>query len=212
MKVKEITLQETEVTLKPLPGAQQLSVDGKPVGQANDPNLAQQISQAAKDGKLTLNDPTKQPQQQGTMGVQEEPGNTPQPTPYYVDVSSGTPMAKTGGRGLTQIVPSKLWTAITPEIEAKAYPQGFHRVNLQFNGKVFSGLEGGDMKLGSKIIVSPADFKMLSTSPNPTSTPPAATTPSFNDPMRQTRADRQGNPANLKESVDLEAIKKLSGL
>jgi hypothetical protein len=82
-------------------------------------------------------------------------------TPYYVDMSSGKPMAKTGGRGLTAIVPSNKWTAITPEIEAKADAQGFRKVTLQAGGKTFVGLEGGDQKLGSKIIVAPSDFENM---------------------------------------------------
>lgn len=160
MKVKDITLREAEITIKPLPGAQQLSVDGKPIGQANDPAVAQQIAQATKDGKLTLNDPTKPQMGSQGAGIQEEPGSS---VPYYVDMSSGKPMAKTGGRGLTQIVPSKLWTAITPEIEAKAESQGFRKVMLQHNGKQILGLEGGDKTLGSKIIVAPTDFQSMST-------------------------------------------------
>jgi hypothetical protein len=81
--------------------------------------------------------------------------------PYFVDNSSGTPMAKTSPRPTT-IIPSKMWTAITPEIEAKAGSQGFRKVMLQANGKQFVGLEGGDQKLGSKIIVSPTDYQALS--------------------------------------------------
>lgn len=78
MKVKEITLGESEVTTKPLPGAMQISVDGKPVGQANDPAVAQQITQAAKDGKLTINDPSKPAMGSQGAGIQEEPGSDPQ--------------------------------------------------------------------------------------------------------------------------------------
>ena len=73
MKVKEIT--ESEITIKPLPGAQQLAIDGKPIGQANDPAVAQQIAQATKDGKLTLNDPTKPQMGSQGAGIQEEPGD-----------------------------------------------------------------------------------------------------------------------------------------
>lgn len=83
--------------------------------------------------------------------------------PYYVDTSSGKPMAKTGGRGLTPIVPSKLWTAITPDIEARADAQGFRKVMLQWNNQQVPGLEGGDQQLGSKIIVAPSDYQSMST-------------------------------------------------
>jgi len=91
-------------------------------------------------------------------------------TPYYVDMSSGKPMAKTGGRGLTAIVPSSKWAVITPEIEAKADAQGFRKVTLQAGGKTFVGLEGGDQKLGSKILVSQKDYDDIKNS-NPTAPP-----------------------------------------
>lgn len=79
MKVKEITLSE-DVTAKPIPNAMQIAVDGKPVAQSSDPAIAQQITQAAKDGKLTLNDPTKT--QMGSQGaaIQEQPASDPQMT------------------------------------------------------------------------------------------------------------------------------------
>lgn len=80
--------------------------------------------------------------------------------PYFVDVSSGKPMAKTGA-GMTAIVASKLWTAVTPDVIARAEAQGFRRVMLQHNNRQFMGLEGGDMKLGSKIIVAPSDYATL---------------------------------------------------
>lgn len=93
--------------------------------------------------------------------------------PYYVDVSvPGKPMAKTGGRGMTAIVPSRLWTQITPDIEQKADRQGFRKVTLEFAGKTFFGLEGGDKNLGSKIIVSPKDYEFLSAAQKTTPTMP----------------------------------------
>lgn len=195
MKVKEITLGESEITVKPLPGAQQLSVDGKPVGQANDPALAQQITQAAKDGKLTLNDPTKATQP--TMGVQEEPASSK--NTYFVDTSKNPPMAKTKGNTPDQpITPSKMWTAITPEIEAKAHDQGFIKVYLSVNGKIIPGLEGG-----GKLIVAPSDFQSMST--------PGAGT--MRRPMGVQSAEKTGIGAPpLRESKELDAIKKLSGL
>lgn len=102
--------------------------------------------------------------------------------PYFVDNSSGTPVAKTSPRP-TQIVPSKLWPAITPDIEAKASAQGFRKVMLQFNNKQFPGLEGGDQRLGTKIIVSPTDYQSMSTTSTPANTQaPAA-------PVRESDAE-----------------------
>lgn len=87
------------------------------------------------------------------------------PVPYFVDVSSGKPMARTGGSGPTAIVASTKWPAITPEIIARAEPQGFRLVRLQYNGQLVQGLEGGDMKLGSKILVSAGDYAKLKSPP-----------------------------------------------
>lgn len=84
-------------------------------------------------------------------------------TPYAVSTGPTGPVAKTGGRGDTPIVPSKLWTAITPEVETTARGQGFRKVTLQYNGKTCFGLEGGDQQLGSKIIVSPSDYQAIKT-------------------------------------------------
>jgi hypothetical protein len=136
------------------------------------------------DGKMSVNTQQGQPGQNGstqpaptangqpqvTMGqdlkMQEEPSSPG----YPVDTKSGKPMALAGGRGPTAIVPSKLWTAITPEVELKACGdgkgsggQGFRKVMLQFNGKQIPGLEGGDQQLGSKIIVAPSDYQLMST-------------------------------------------------
>ena len=182
MKVKEITLKEAEITTKPMPGATELDVNGKSVGVAHDAQTAQMISQAAKDGKLSLGqtpDGTQPGQQTPQLG--EEPANST--NTYYVDNSTGTLIAKTSPKP-TAIVASKLWQALTPEIIAKAGAQGFRPVNLSLGGpgNTVQGLEGGDQKLGSKIIVSPNDHaKLMGT-------------------------------RTAKESVELDAIRKLSGL
>ena len=117
--------------------------------------------------------------------ITEDPG-----VPYYVDVSvPGQPMAKTGGRGMTAIVPSGLWKEITPDIEQKADRQGFRKVTLEFAGKTFFGLEGGDKKLGSKIIVSPKDYEFLSAAQKTTRTMPM----------------RPGQPKGMDESAAIAA-------
>ena len=47
------TISEAEVTLKPMPGAQEIDVDGKPVGTATTPSAATAISDLAKKGEFT---------------------------------------------------------------------------------------------------------------------------------------------------------------
>jgi hypothetical protein len=52
MKIKDI-VRESEVTLKPLAGAQEVDIDGKAVGTATTPAAAQAISDLAKKGEFT---------------------------------------------------------------------------------------------------------------------------------------------------------------
>jgi len=52
MKIKDI-LGEADVTLKPMPGAQEVDIDGKPVGTATTPAAATAISDLAKKGEFT---------------------------------------------------------------------------------------------------------------------------------------------------------------
>jgi hypothetical protein len=104
--------------------------------------------------------------------------------PYQVKMGP-TPMAMTSPKPTT-IVASKKWTAITPEVEAKATTQGFRKVMLKVNNQLVPGLEGGDQLLGSKIIVAPADFQTMTG----TGTPPSGFT----------------------KEEGISAIKKLAGL
>ena len=202
MKVKDITLREAEITTKPMPGATELDVNGKSVGVAHDAQTAQMISQAAKDGKLSLGatpDGTQPGQQTNNLG--EEPGSSE----AYQVKPGPQPMAMTSPKP-TAIVASKIWTAITPEIAAKAQSQGFRKVFLQWNRQQVPGLEGGDQQLGSKIIVSPQDFHSMST-------PGAAT---MRRGMGISSAEKTGSWGDVippkYESAELDSIKKLSGL
>jgi hypothetical protein len=104
--------------------------------------------------------------------------------PYQVKMGP-TPMAMTSPKPTT-IVASKKWTAITPEIEAKATTQGFRKVMLKVNNQLVPGLEGGDQLLGSKIIVAPNDFQTMSGASAP--------------------------PSGFTKEEGISAIKKLAGL
>lgn len=179
MKVKDITQEGLEIKpAAPTPaGTMGINVDGKQIGTA-DAQTAQQIAQANKDGKLEL-DQTPD----GMKSLGEEPGNPN--TAYKVDNSSGKPMAMSSPRP-TAIMGSQKWQTITPEIEAKANSQGFRTVYLNINGQMIKGLEGGDQKLGSKIIVSPTDYT--------------------------TASGTRSAPQPMRESIDLSRIKMLSGL
>jgi hypothetical protein len=53
MKIKDIVLREADVTLKPMPGAQEVDIDGKAVGTATTPAAATAISDLAKKGEFT---------------------------------------------------------------------------------------------------------------------------------------------------------------
>jgi hypothetical protein len=68
MKIKEIVL-ESEVTLKPLAGAQEVDIDGKAIGTATTPAAAQAISDLAKKGEFT-------PAADGAQPTSEEQGDS----------------------------------------------------------------------------------------------------------------------------------------
>jgi hypothetical protein len=142
MKIKDI-LGEADVTLKPMPGAQEVDIDGKAVGTATTPAAATAISDLAKKGEFT-------------PAGDEQTTSEDTENPYFVDTSSGKPMIKSGN-GLTPVQPSKLWPELTPEVEAKAHSQGFRKIMISVNGKQMLGLEGG-----GKVIVSPKDFQAMS--------------------------------------------------
>lgn len=66
MKVKQIVgshLAESEVTLKPLAGAQSVEVDGKAIGTATTPQAASAIADLAKKGEFTASDSEQQTQE-----------------------------------------------------------------------------------------------------------------------------------------------------
>ena len=88
--------------------------------------------------------------------VDVDPSFLSEGSAYFVDMSTGKPMVKSGN-GLTPIVASKIWWELTPELIAKANSQGFTKINISVNGQVIQGLEGG-----GKVIVSPGDFQTLS--------------------------------------------------
>lgn len=162
--VKPVGTNEA-VEVKPMPGASQVSVDGKPIA-TTDAATAQAISQAAEKGQFTTTDGTEQ----ATTETGHEIGGDPTDKwikditlddeigdkPYYVDNSSGKPMIKSGN-GLTPVQPSKMWTQISPEVIAKATSQGFRQINISVNGQILKGFEGG-----GKVIVSPTDFATMS--------------------------------------------------
>ena len=74
-------MSETEVTLKPMPGAQEVDVDGKSVGTATTPQAATAISDLAKKGEFTPN--TSDSQQPAPM--EEEHDEHPETAKHYND-------------------------------------------------------------------------------------------------------------------------------
>ena len=107
------------------------------------------------DGKMSMDTPDANELKTGTAVVSTEAAEVP-----YQVKQGPQPMAMTSPKP-TAIVASKKWTAITPDIEAKATAQGFRKVMLKVNGQMVPGLEGGDQALGSKIIVAPSDFENM---------------------------------------------------
>jgi hypothetical protein len=109
------------------------------------------------DGKMSMDTPDLKT---GTAVVSTEAADVP-----YQVKQGPQPMAMTSPKP-TAIVASKKWTAITPDIEAKATQQGFRKVMLKVNGQMVPGLEGGDQAMGSKIIVAPSDFENMTRTGN----------------------------------------------
>jgi len=112
------------------------------------------------DGKMSMDTPDAADLKTGTAVVSTEAADVP-----YQVKNGPQPMAMTSPRP-TAIVASKKWTAITPNIEAKATQQGFRKVMLKVNGQMVPGLEGGDQAMGSKIIVAPSDFENMTRTGN----------------------------------------------
>jgi len=171
MKIKDI-LGEAEVTLKPMPGAQEVDIDGKAVGTATTPAAATAISDLAKKGEFT-------------PAGDEQTTSEDTETPYYVDNSSGKPMIKSGN-SLTPVQPSKLWVELTPEVEAKAHSQGFRKIMISVNGKQLPGLEGG-----GKVIVAPRDFQAMSMTKEVQSPFPSRNDPALAQQAAQTQPGHQ---------------------
>jgi hypothetical protein len=144
-------MSETEVTLKPLAGAQEVDVDGKAVGTATTPQAATAISDLAKKGEFT---PATSDNQQ-PAAMEDEVG-----TPYYVKITGNGPVVKSGN-GFTPIVASKIWDTMTPEIEEKARTQGFRKITLSVNGAMIPALEGG-----GKVIVGKSSYGTIINSQN----------------------------------------------
>jgi hypothetical protein len=212
-----------------MPGASQVSVDGKPIA-TTDAATAQVISQAAEKGQFSPTDTTTPQTTPETIDDGEHHHHTDvggdatdnwvsdidtQLTddmgdkPYFVDMSSGKPMIKSGN-GLTPVMPSKMWTQLSPEVIAKASSQGFRQINISVNGQTLQGLEGG-----GKVIVSPSDFATMSKvqeiqSPFPSRNPGTPAADAAAQAAAQPPQQHQSVMPSRNESLD--RIRFLSGL
>lgn len=178
----DLTKPENAASLKPNEQGQleydptpDMGTAGAQPGEASGPKPGTEVAIKADEevgGDPTdnfINDVTDKDWERAQGREVDEASDGPNNTnTYAVDTSSGTPMAKSSPKP-TAIVPSKIWFELTPDVEDRAYGQGFRKVYLSLGGEIVPGLEGGDMKLGSKIIVSPRDYQMLSRSNSATS-------------------------------------------
>lgn len=220
-------LDEAGIEIKPMPGAAQIQSDGKTIGTA-DAATANTIKQAVEKGALNLtnpNDPAA-PNQGGTMEETNPNDIGGDPTDDYINDVTDHEFSQAQGREVeeapeipyqvkmgpkpmamtspapTAIVASTKWTAITPEIQARAESQGFRKVMLKVNGQMVPGLEGGDQALGSKIIVAPSDFQQMST--------PGAET--MRRPMGVQSAEKTATPMRESDNVLLNKMLTIAGL
>lgn len=210
MKIKEVVSEAMDATIK--------TIDDKRA-EVDTPMGAITIDRTKPEGAaaLMVNPETNEPMLDLTPDVAGAPqqGGEQNPlaagakltvktdespeVPYQVKMGP-QPMAMTSPSP-TAIVASTKWTAITPEIEAKAEAQGFRKVMLKVNGQMVPGLEGGDMKLGSKILVAPSDFQQMS----------VAGAGTMRRPMGVQSAEKTGIGAPpMKESDDILLDKMLT--
>ena len=181
------------------------------------------------DGKMSMDTPDLKT---GTAVVSTEAADVP-----YQVKQGPQPMAMTSPRP-TAIVASKKWTAITPDIEAKATQQGFRKVMLKVNGQMVPGLEGGDQAMGSKIIVAPTDFQTMTGDRNSENAPHVPKDYQTKEPLKkgpdgkwrnskgEERDSMHGGPVNngaamfrsmtprppTQESSELTAMLRIAGL
>jgi hypothetical protein len=194
MKVKEITLSEAEITTKPMPGATELDVNGKSVGVAHDAQTAQMISQAAKDGKLSLGatpDGTQPGQQTNSLG--EEPA-TPGVSP--VNTKTNPPMVMNNGNtGGVPLTVTSTGGPIDAALIARSEPD-YSQAFVSANGKKYMALASH-----RKYVVSPQDYKEITQRPQ-------------GQPYAPATGARETNPGqNLdiqyKESADDQLLKSM---
>jgi hypothetical protein len=156
----EKTAAAGEIKTDPATGKPTLAVAG--INPGEQINIVDKVDENPYDTGPVGGDPTDNYIDQISSDERLDDGMRDKP--YYVDMSSGSPMIKSGN-GLTPVQPSKMWTQLTPEVIAKARGQGFRQINISVNGQILRGLEGG-----GKVIVSPADFSTMSR-PKPVQTP-----------------------------------------
>jgi hypothetical protein len=91
-----------EVTIKPMPGASEVDVDGKAVGTASTPAAAQTLSDLAKKGEISLTPPNQTPGSTPTATAEELGDTGPttrritpgQETPPGINRLTGKPIAE----------------------------------------------------------------------------------------------------------------------
>lgn len=204
MKVKEITLAEDtyEVTTKPMPGATSIEVGGQSVGTAKDPQTAQTVAQAAKDGKLSLTPPGAQGGNSGAQ-VQEEPSN-----------SSNTVNAIQKGAQLFASDGDPIEITSTRREIDQAYIADPANAGNRMGYVVFKGKKYLALNTGHKWKIGPKAFAEITGIMHmPASRNPVPSTDSRSQPLPQ--LGQRPNPANmhkLEESAEVSRIKMLSGL
>ena len=203
MKVKEITLAEDtyEVTTKPMPGATSIEVGGQSVGTAKDPQTAQTVAQAAKDGKLSLTPPGTQGGNSGAQ-VQEEPSN-----------SSNTVNAIQKGAQLFASDGDPIEITSTRREVDQAYIADPANAGNRMGYVVFKGKKYLALNTGHKWKIGPTAFAEITGIMHlPASRNPVPSTDSRSMPPPQRQRPNPANMHKLEESAEVSRIKMLSGL
>jgi hypothetical protein len=155
MKIRDILSEDDAMKIKSVSGEEVTLDQG---GQEIKTTTDALTPSADKPGAFAMKpaDPNQlKPGAEVIQATSEEYEEEGQETPYFVDMSSGKPMAKSGN-GMTPIVGAK-WSQLTPEIQTKLDSAGYRTIKVQVNHQIYNGFEGG-----GKIWLSAPDFQAIS--------------------------------------------------
>lgn len=184
--VKPLSENPVNVQVKPVMGAQEVDVNGQKIATTTDATSAATLAQLAKDGKVVPNTSTTNPNNPASTGttMEEDPVSG---AIAQVNTKSNPPMVIDNATGGSPLGMTKTGEEITPELIARS--TDWQERSIQANGKTYTALYSGTRgyRVGRRAyqeITRQSSF-----------------------PSAQLEPRR-----SLRESQELDAIKRLSGL